>query len=908
MWGRALALLSVLSEDDPELKSYAIKNLDQCASASWPQIADKLIEIKKLAKQIDFIDHKRAALLASKVSYYLDDLDGAFEYALLANDLFDINKRDEYTSKVISHSIQCYINIIKEQKPISNNHSQLVYKIIQSLLKEKKYMNVLCLSIETHILDLVHSILEEKPSLTTDAISLTIKTVNDYKYKQTLLKLFVDFSVTHQDKFQLSQLYSSLQDSQNIADLLIALSASEDEDQRLLAYQISFELAENAHQQFLSDIIFRLPPDMDSIIEILQRTKLLKLYLEFLFKRNHSDIQILILLKDTFDSMKPIVQTSIALSYAFMYAGTADDNFYRNNTHWFTNAQKWSQFITAAAVGVIHIGHLQDAMKILDSFLRPEAPEFVLGGALLALGLIFANNCWDQIVIEKVLNTLNNPQTFLQVPVMHGACLSLGLISIGSHNFQYYDVLKGILSLDIPEPGEAAGYSMGMVMLGSGNTYEKVVNKMVEFADATNHDKIMRGIAMGLAFVMYGTEETSDSLSDKLLKSTKPLMRESSMWIIALAYVGTASNAALKKLLHSAVSDTNDNVRRAAVIAVGFVLSRSPSEVPSMVDLLSKSYNPHIRSGSAIALGIACAGTGLKAAIKILAPLLDDSEDIVKQAAIISMGMVMMQQSEKLVPYAAKFRSFLQEMIDRKIRRNDMMIFAVCVACGILNAGGRNVVISCNSLRGENSVTATVGLALFCNHFFWHPLSLMLILSFHPTAIIGLDSNLNVADWWVRCNISPSVFGYSPTIECNESLSENLIPDPVALLVSSTIKLRDNSADKITEKNGGFVGPKKLDNHISSQDNSIEKKEDEEGDKGDVKEHMQSVANLSNPINADGEEEEDKCEEEDEPQFEILPNMSRVTMRQLQYIENDELSHYKPITSMSLGFVMLKKI
>ena len=47
-------------------------------------------------------------------------------------------------------------NIIKEQKPISNNHSQLVYKIIQSLLKEKKYMNVLCLSIEKHILDLVH--------------------------------------------------------------------------------------------------------------------------------------------------------------------------------------------------------------------------------------------------------------------------------------------------------------------------------------------------------------------------------------------------------------------------------------------------------------------------------------------------------------------------------------------------------------------------------------------------------------------------------------------------------------------------------------------------------------------------------------------------------------------------------
>lgn len=57
------------------------------------------------------------------------------------------------------------------------------------------------------------------------------------------------------------------------------------------------------------------------------------------------------------------------------------------------------------------------------------------------------------------------------------------------------------------------------------------------------------------------------------------IIRYGGMYAIALAYVGTASNAAIRKLLHIAVSDVNDDVRRAAVTALGFVLLRSPEQV-----------------------------------------------------------------------------------------------------------------------------------------------------------------------------------------------------------------------------------------------------------------------------------------------------------------------------------------
>jgi 26S proteasome regulatory subunit N2 len=87
------------------------------------------------------------------------------------------------------------------------------------------------------------------------------------------------------------------------------------------------------------------------------------------------------------------------------------------------------------------------------------------------------------------------------------------------------------------------------------------------------------------------------------------------MYTIGLAYAGTANNQAIRKLLQVAVSDANDDVRRAAVTCLGFVLFRNHTQVPRVVQLLSQSYNPHVRQGATLALGISCAGTGLSVSI-----------------------------------------------------------------------------------------------------------------------------------------------------------------------------------------------------------------------------------------------------------------------------------------------------
>lgn len=70
---------------------------------------------------------------------------------------------------------------------------------------------------------------------------------------------------------------------------------------------------------------------------------------------------------------------------------------------------------------------------------------------------------------------------------------------------------------------------------------------------------------------------------------------------------------------------------------IGFLLFRNPEQCPSVVSLLAESYNPHVRYGAAMALGIACAGTGLREAIALLEPMAKfDPVNFVRQGALVS--------------------------------------------------------------------------------------------------------------------------------------------------------------------------------------------------------------------------------------------------------------------------------
>jgi len=471
---------------------------------------------------------------------------------------------------------------------------------------------------------------------------------------------------------------------------------------------------------------------------------------------------------------------------------------------------------------------------------------------------------------------------FLQV-VRHGGCLGLGLASMGTANQDVYELLKTNLYQDDAVIGEAAGLSMGLVMIGSNN--EKALQDMVSYAQETQHEKIIRGLAVGIALLMYGRMEEADALIDKLMTDKDPILRRCAMYTIAMAYIGSGSNKANRKLLHVAVSDVNNDVRRAAVECLGFIMFRSPNQCPSVVSLLSESYNPHVRCGSAMALGIACAGTGNKDALGLLEPLTSDPVNYVRQGALIASAMVLIQHTEVTSPKTKNFRELYRKVINDK-HEDVMAKFGAILAQGIIDAGGRNVTLSLQSRTGHVNMAAVVGMLVFNQFWFWFPLANFLSLTFTPSAIIGLNSDLKMPKFEFRSNAKPSAFAYASPLEEKKGRETEKVETAV---LSTTAKAKAKEIRRERRKASNAGKEEKMDVDEAKPSKVTDKAEAMEVDGADAKKTAEVSA------------------KKEEATFEMISNPCRVIPPQLKVVEMAKNSRYVPLKSLSYGGIIVLK-
>ncbi|KAI3622546.1 26s proteasome subunit rpn2a [Moniliophthora roreri] len=707
----AAGALALLSEPDPAFKQHALKSLNSLVPTFWAEISEQIALIESLYDNDELPKQARdlAALLASKVYYFLGEYDESLSFALGAGSAFEAESRvqgsEEYVETVLSKAIDRYIQLRSEEQEygkadkIDHRLRTIIENIFTRCISEGEYKQAIGIALESRRLDIISQIYNQTHDITIlcYAMEAVVDTGFSLSYRDTVLRflfpLFPQPSAKGGSTYvhALIRLLVTLSDSSLTVPLLVSLVPKE----KLLAYQFAFDLVEGGARDYLESIRNELPSGdgdtkevFDKIRSILTGQESVKLYLEFLKRNNHVDPLILKHTKDVLEPRSSIYHTALTLQNAFMHSGTTSDAFLRENLEWLGLATNWSKFSATAALGVIHKGFFEQGMTILGPYLPQNGGESTIpgaayseGGALYALGLINAG-CGTEIS-GFLRESLRNAQGEI---VQHGAALGLGIAAMGSKSLETFEDLKNILFQDSAVAGEAAGYAMGLIMLGTAA--REPVHEMLSYAKETQHEKIIRGLAIGTAFVFYGRQEEADATVKSLLAETDPILRYGGVYTLALAYAGTSNNDAVRKLLHIAVSDVSNDVRRAAVTCLAFLLFKNPGQVPRIVQLLSESYNPHD-------------------AVEILEPMTKDGVDFVRQGAFIALGMILLQQSEAASPSQASTRALYTKIVSDK-HEDPMARFGAAIAQGLIDAGGRNVTINLQSRAGSSNTNAIV--------------------------------------------------------------------------------------------------------------------------------------------------------------------------------------------------------
>ncbi|KAK6161825.1 hypothetical protein DH2020_005206 [Rehmannia glutinosa] len=895
MVSSAGGLLAMLNESHPALKLHALSNLNAFVHYFWPEISDSVTTIESLYEDEEFDQRQLVALLVSKVFYYLGELSDSLSYALGAGPLFDVSEDSDYVHTLLAKAIDEYASL-KTKAAETNDDSAvidprleaIVERMLDKCIVDGKYQQAIGMAIECRRLDKLEEAVTRSDNVHSTinyCIDVSHSFVNRREYRLEVLRLLVKVyeQLSSPDYLSICQRLMFLDEPEGVASILEKLLRSDNVDDALLAFQIAFDLVENEHQAFLLKVRDQLSspktqpsepvqpsesaqPDstasenavasedvpmtdgtqadnnatitdpreaiyaerLTKIRGILSGETSIKLTLQFLYSQNKSDLLILKTIKQSVEMRNSVCHSATIYANAIMHAGTTVDTFLRENLDWLSRATNWAKFSATAGLGVIHGGHLQQGRSLMAPYLPQGGAggggsPYSEGGALYALGLIHANH--GEGIKQFLRESLRS--TNVEV-IQHGACLGLGLAALGTADNDIFDDIKTRL-----------------------------------------------GLALGIALTVYGREEEADTLIEQMTRDQDPILRYGGMYALALAYRGTSNNKAIRQLLHFAVSDVSDDVRRTAVLALGFVLYSDPEQTPRIVSLLSESYNPHVRYGAALAVGISCAGTGLSEAISLLEPLTSDVVDFVRQGALIAMAMVMVQISEASDSRVGTFRRQLEKIILDK-HEDTMSKMGAILASGILDAGGRNVTIKLLSKTKHDKITAVVGLAVFSQFWYWYPLIYFISLAFSPTAFIGLNYDLKVPKFDFLSHAKPSLFEYPKPTTVPTTTSAVKLPTAI-LSTSSRAKIR-------TSKKEAEKPPEKAETS-SGKGKTV----DRDGDSMQVDSSAEKKA-------------------EPEPSFEILTNPARVVPAQEKFIKFLEESRYVPVKSSPSGFVLLKDL
>ena len=915
MINTATSFLALLQEDDLQMKSLALDKINLLVDDHWPEISDYIRNFKDYYEK-NTIPNKQnlIALILSKLYYNLEDYTSAVEWALKSEDSFDIKEKSLYANTILKKMLDKYIEIRKHNffnkdnlKPIDKRILNIIENVFNNCLNDKRLYQAIGFCIESYDLDRLTKAIESSNEILKN-LNFVYEIAQNYltnkEYNTVLIDHILKLLIKHAKKeyMEITSCQFLLNNSDALASTL--LNILKEEEDPSIAYQIAFDLCDNQNPSYLrlltktirtidSEKKLNLGEKLENLEKILTGEISREITLKALKKFNHFDLKSQEELMKSVEKGSNIENLGVILTNSFSNSHTGNDEFIKKNMAFVSKATNWARFVATASLGVINMGNVKNSRGIMRAYLpggENAKSIYCIGGAYYAIGLMNAGNN-DPELMAFFNEALNSPGNNKE-PIQHGLYLGIGLLAMATHDQDLYErVREGIYS-DDAIIGEAAGYAVGLIMAGSKDA--GAIDDLLKYVHDTQHEKIIRAIAIALALIVYNAGEAADVLIETLSKEKDPILRYGAMYCIGMAYCGTGNTTMLQKLIKFCVSDVSDDVRRAALTNIGFLELRSPDilfENLKVLGLLSESYNSHVRFGATMAIGIACAGSGKVKPYKVIEPLFTDPQYLVRQAALIASGLIFSQTTLKQEEGIKEFNENLQKVLGDK-DEHLLIKFGAMISKGLMDLGGKNCVINLVSNTGENKMKSIIGMCLFTQYYYWFPMVHMLNLAVNPTFLFNLDDKLKIPiNYKMLSKAKPSIFGYPKEEEKDQKKKE---------VKTETAVLSTYTRNKAKSKKTGTLSMVDMKSgNIGGKSSSIELKPAPSG---------KIPSNDKEEKKEENKEQENKPEAPKEPEEEELVNPIRILPLQKKFIEELKNSDYEPIThGRYSGFLMLKK-
>lgn len=401
-------------------------------------------------------------------------------------------------------------------------------------------------------------------------------------------------------------------------------------------------------------------------------------------------------------------------------AAEGDSYVYKTKDH--------GMFSAAASTGLSLLWDTEMGLSHIDKYTY-SSNEHVKAGAQLAYGILHS---FVRTEMDAPLALLSESVESKSHALQTSAIVGLGLAYAGAQRDEVLALLLPLVQ-DETAPMDVAALSalaLGFVFVGSahGEIVPSILQTMMEREPAQLDDKWLRFLALGLALLFVGQQDSSDATIETLKAIEHPAMREVQILVDACSYAGTGNVLKIQTLLHhcaehvapekrggddddaeddAAADDVHDLYQSMAVLAIALVAMGE--DVGAEMTLRHMSHlmhygDPAIRHAVPLALALLSPSNPAIPVLDTLSKYSHDSDLDVAVNAIFAMGIVGAGTNN------ARLAQRLRQLASYYYKEPDCL-FVVRVAQGLVHMGkGLIGVDPYHTDRQLYSYTAVAGL------------------------------------------------------------------------------------------------------------------------------------------------------------------------------------------------------